>query len=135
MSMIVRTGVDIVFIPRVQHLLVEYAERFTRRVYTSQEIVTCNGRASAFAVRWAAKEAIAKLLGVGIAGLGSGADAVNCLDIEIIRLPSGKPHVQLHGRASTCAQAQYLSTFEISLSHDGDYAVASAVAIGQVPAQ
>lgn len=135
MSLIVRTGVDIVYIPRVQRLLTEYAQRFTQRIYTPQEVITCNGRATAFAARWAAKEAIAKLLGVGLAGLGSGTDALNCLDIEIIRLPNGKPQVQLHGRAVICAQAQYLTAFDISLSHDGEYAVASAVAIGQVPAE
>ena len=135
MSLIVRTGIDIVHIPRVQRLLATYADRFIQRVFTPHEIATCNGRVSAFAARWAAKEAVAKLLGVGIAGLGGGADAVRFHDIEIIRLPNGKPHVSLHGRAHESAQAQSLVTFDISLSHDGEYAVASAVAIGQVPAE
>ncbi len=135
MSLIVRTGVDIVHIPRMQRLLDTYADRFVQRVFTPHEIATCHGRVASFAARWAAKEAVAKLLGVGIAGLGGGMNAVRFHDIEIVRLPNGKPHVSLHGRAHERALAQSFVSVDISLSHDGDYAVASAVAIGQVPAE
>ena len=82
------------------------------------------------AARWAAKEAVAKLLGVGIRGLASGADAIPWHDIQIQRDAVGKPQIVLHRHAATIAAAQGLFSFDISISHDGEYTIASAVAIG-----
>jgi len=129
----VRTGIDIVHIPRIARMVDHYGARFVTRIYTPSEIHTCAGHARAFAARWAAKEAVAKLLGVGIAGLGSGADAVPFRHIEVMRAHNGKPTVVLHQRAQLIAQRLCLSSIDISISHDGDYAVASVVALGQVP--
>ncbi len=133
MALCVRTGIDIVHIPRIARMLDQYGARFVTRIYTPSEIQTCAGHARAFAARWAAKEAVAKLLGVGIAGLGSGPDAVSFCHIEVVRTQSGKPTVVLHQRAQLIAQRLYLSSMDVSMSHDGEYAVASVVALGQVP--
>jgi len=133
MSLVVRTGVDMVKITRIADVVARHGERFLARILTPEEIIICAGRISAIAARWAAKEAVAKLLGVGIRGLASGADAIPWHDIQIQRDAAGKPQITLHGYAATIAAAQGLFSFDISISHDGEYAIASAVAIGTMP--
>ena len=133
MSLVVRTGVDMVKIARIADVVARHGDRFLLRVLTPEEIIICAGRIPAIAARWAAKEAVAKLLGVGIRGLTSGAHAVPWHDIEIGRDTAGKPFIALHRYAATIAAAQGLASFDISISHDGDYAIASAVAIGLTP--
>lgn len=133
MALCVRTGIDIVHVPRIKRMLDLYGVRFVTRIYTASEAHSCAGRAEAFAARWAAKEAVAKLLGVGVAGFGSGPDAIFFRHIEITRLQNGKPQVTLHERAIIVARQLGVTGFDVSLSHDGDYAVASVVALAQVP--
>jgi holo-[acyl-carrier protein] synthase len=133
MSLVVRTGVDMVKITRIADVVARHGERFLVRVLTREEIIICAGRIPTIAARWAAKEAVAKLLGVGIRGLASGADAIPWHDIQIQRNAVGKPQIVLHGYAATIAAAQGLFSFDISISHDGEYAIASAVAIGLTP--
>ena len=133
MALVVRTGVDLVKITRIATVVERHGQRFVARVLTAGEIDICAGRIPAIAARWAAKEAIAKMLGVGIRGLASGADAIPWHDIEIQRDAAGKPLICLHRYAATSAAAQGLCSFDISISHDGEYAIASAVAIGSTP--
>lgn len=94
---------------------------FLRRTLTSAEIEDCGGRAASLAGRWAAKEAVLKTLGVGIGG-------VPLTDIEVLRTESGQPVVGLHGQAAERADALGLHQWQVSISHDGDYAVAFVVA-------
>jgi holo-[acyl-carrier protein] synthase len=133
MSLVVRTGVDMIKIVRIADVVARHGDRFLLRVLTPEEITICAGRIPAIAARWAAKEAVAKLLGVGIRGLASGADAIPWHDIQIQRDAAGKPQIVLHRYAATIAAAQGLFSFDISISHDGEYAIASAVAIGTTP--
>ena len=133
MPLVVRTGVDLVYIPRIARIVARFGDRFVQRIYTPQETMICAGRIHALAARWAGKEAVAKLLGVGVAGIGSGTHAIPFRHIEIGRAQNGKPQVVLYDRARACADSLGLTSFDISLSHDGDYVVASAVAIGQEP--
>jgi holo-[acyl-carrier protein] synthase len=133
MSLVVRTGVDMIKIVRIADVVARHGDRFLVRVLTPEEITICAGRIPAIAARWAAKEAVAKLLGVGIRGLASGVAAVPWHDIQIQRDAAGKPQIALHRHAATIAAAQGLSSFDISISHDGEYAIASAVAIGLTP--
>ena len=133
MPLVVRTGVDMVKIARIAGVLTRHGERFLLRVLSADEITICAGRIPAIAARWAAKEAVAKMLGVGIRGLGSGSNAIPWHDIEIRRDVVGKPVLCLYRAAATIAVAQGLSAFDLSISHDGEYAVASAVAIGSMP--
>jgi holo-[acyl-carrier protein] synthase len=133
MSLVVRTGVDMIKIVRIADVIARHGDRFLLRVLTPEEITICAGRIPAIAARWAAKEAVAKLLGVGIRGLTSGDAAVPWHDIQIQRDAAGKPQIVLHRYAATIAAAQGLFSFDISISHDGEYAIASAVAIGTTP--
>ena len=114
------TGVDIIEIPRVREVLDRHGQRFLQRVFTSEEIAYCRGRAPNLAARFAAKEAMMKALGAGVRGVG-------WKDIEVVRLRSGLPTIRLHGRAAERAERLGLRETSLSVSHCHDYAVAFVV--------
>lgn len=128
----IRLGTDIVYIPRIQAALDRFGDRFLQRVYTSAEQRDCGciqgvignplGSINQIAGRWAAKEAVAKALGTGWRGVGY-------TDIEIRRELSGAPSVHLHGRAIAVMAAWGGGEWQLSLSHDQDYAIATALLI------
>ncbi len=126
------TGVDLIEIARVRHACERWGERFLTRVYTADELALYRGRWASLAARWAAKEAVAKLLGVGLRGLSSGGGAqVGLLEIAIVSEPSGRPLLQLSGAAASRSQQLALAPITISLSHTRDLAIAHAVAVQQ----
>lgn len=119
-------GVDIIKVARIARAVERWGERFLRRVYTPAEVAYCRGRVPELAVRFAAKEAASKALGVGIWGrLG-----IRWTEAEVRPDPLGKPELFLHGRAASLARDQGLVHWAISLSHSHDYAVAMVVAMG-----
>lgn len=113
-------GVDIIEVRRVEQALARGGDRFLRRVYTEAEIRAYRARVSSLASRFAAKEAIMKVLGTGARG-------VRWRDIEIMNDALGKPTVCLYGRAAERADELKLSSFCVSLSDSKDYAVATAL--------
>jgi holo-[acyl-carrier protein] synthase len=121
--MILKTGIDIIEIPRIQAALDRHGERFLKRVFTEMEIAECRGRADALAVRFAAKEAATKALGTGIG-------PVSWREVETLQKLSGEPYLVLHGTAKRIAKCLGLATWAISLSHSRDNAVAVVVATG-----
>jgi holo-[acyl-carrier protein] synthase len=131
-------GTDIVYIPRIQGALEKYGDRFIQRVYTEGEQKDCQGEnvskstictakmnrvfSNRFAGRWAAKEAVVKALGTGWRGI--------CYtEIEIRRLANGAPQVYLHGAAAAIVAPWGQCQWQLSLSHDRDYSVATAIAL------
>ncbi len=116
-------GADLVAISRVAAVIAQYGDRFTARVYTERELQACAGRIESLAARWAAKEAVAKALGTGIG-------PVAFREIEVIGGERGRPELVLHGRAKALAAEQGLTSWALSLSHDGDFALAFVVALG-----
>jgi holo-[acyl-carrier protein] synthase len=115
-------GIDIIKVDRIRASLDRFGERFTRRVLTDQERRYVRDRPETMAGRWAAKEAVSKVLGLGVRGIG-------WRDIEIERLPTGQPHVRLHGRAATRAEQLGMGRVAVSISHESDYAVAVAFGV------
>src|SRR5438034_3054899 len=95
-----RTGIDLIQVERIQSSITRYGERFTRRVYTHNELIYCAGRVTSLAARFAAKEAVSKLLGVGI----QHRDGVDWREIEVISAANGDPSLKLHGKAERRAQ-------------------------------
>lgn len=93
MKPVVRTGIDIVFLPRFTRVYKLYGARFLARIYTESELLICEGRSASLAARWAAKEAVAKLLGSGLQGLGGGDQALPWQSIEVVRDELYKPQV------------------------------------------
>jgi len=123
------TGVDLIDIPRIERALHRFGEKFLTRVYTPGEVRYSRGRTAELAARFAAKEAVAKALGVGMRILSPA--GIGWLDVETLNETSGRPYVILHGRAHTLAEAQGLTEWSISLSHDGGIAIAFVVAMGR----
>src|SRR5918999_912170 len=115
-------GIDIIKIERIAAALKRHGDRFPRRVLTDSEQRYVRNRPQNFAGRWAAKEAVSKVLGLGVRGVG-------WRDIEIARLPTGQPAVRLHGRAKARAEQLGMGRIAGSISHEGEYAVAIAFGI------
>jgi holo-[acyl-carrier protein] synthase len=115
-------GIDIIKVERIAAALKRFGDRFPRRVLTESEQRYVRNRPTNFAGRWAAKEAVSKVLGLGVRGVG-------WRDIEIERLPTGAPSVRLHGRAKSRAEQLGMGRVAVSISHEGDYAVAIAFGV------
>ena len=113
-------GIDIIEIARIQRTIECWGERFLHRVYTEPELGLCRKKTSSLAVRFAAKEAVVKVLGTGMEG-------ISWREIEILAEPSGKPVVCLYGKAQDKADSLGLGKLAISLSHSRDYAIAFVV--------
>ena len=115
-------GIDIIKVDRIKAALDKFGERFSRRVLTSNEQRYVRARPETFAGRWAAKESVSKVLGLGVRGIG-------WHDIEIERLPTGQPAVRLHGRAAARAEQLGMARIAVSITHEADYAVAIAFGV------
>ena len=114
------TGIDLIEIARIERAVARWGERFLHRVYTPAELAAYRGRPPSLAARWAAKEATAKLLGVGLRGLGGGeqiAEALAWTEIEILGDRRGRPALALYGRAAARARALGIAELSLSLSH------------------
>jgi holo-[acyl-carrier protein] synthase len=102
---------------------VKHEDRFLGRVYTEWERAYCRRNVLHLAGRWAAKEAVSKVLGLGVRGVG-------WREIEIRRTRAGQPIVELHGRAEERRRVLGLtSPLAVSISHIRDLAVAVAVGV------
>ncbi len=125
---IIGHGIDIVETARVAKMLEDHEERFLRRCFTQGErdYVAANParRAEHLAGRFAAKEAVFKVLGTGWS------NGIAWTDAEVVREPSGKPTIQLHGRCAEIARELGIAHWHLSISHSGGYATASAIGEG-----
>jgi len=122
--MIYGIGVDLVNIERMEIVLDRWGERFTGRVFTPEEIAFCNRKAfppQAFALRFAAKEAFSKALGLGMK------KGLRWKDVEVIHLDEGQPFLKLHGRSYEMCQEERIVRFHLSLSDEEDYGIAMVV--------
>jgi len=115
-------GIDIIKVDRIADTLERFGSRFADRVLTPAEQRYVRDRPETMAGRWAAKEAVSKVLGLGVRGIG-------WKDIEVERLPTGQPAVRLHGRAAARAQQLGMGRIALSISHESDYAVAIAFGV------
>ncbi|MBN1311086.1 MAG: holo-ACP synthase [Anaerolineae bacterium] len=118
-----RTGVDIIEVARVKSAALRHGERFYQRFFTEAERAYCDGRYTALAARFAAKEAVAKALGTGIGD-------VRWVEIEITADARSKPEIRLHGAAARLAAELGLVQWSLSLSHTHEHAIAFVVAMG-----
>jgi holo-[acyl-carrier protein] synthase len=117
----IRVGVDLIEVARVQAAATRHGERFYKRFLTAAERDLCAGRPERWAARIAAKEAVAKALGTGIGD-------IQWVEIEILSDPKGRPILYLHGAAARLAAQLELLQWDISLSHTETQAVAFVAA-------
>ena len=115
-------GVDIVKVDRIAAAIERFGQRFANRVLTEREQRYVRQRPETFAGRWAAKEAVSKVLGLGVRGVG-------WRDIEVERLPTGQPSIVLHGRAAGRADQLGMGRIAVSITHEAEYAVAVAFGV------
>ena len=120
--MIIGIGVDVVHVYRLKRW--EKIPGLFQRFFHEAELGSALPRGEAgilsLAARFAAKEAVMKVLGTGVRGVG-------WHDIEILSDERGKPVVLLHGRASERASTVGIGSIAVSLSDSKEYAVAVAL--------
>lgn len=111
-QMVIKTGVDIIYLPRFKTSVKRAGQTFLKRVFQENELE--DKRIEHLAGIFAAKEAIIKALNLPID---------SWLSIKITNTASGQPKVQIFN-----SQLATLS-YSISISHDGNYVIAQYVAI------
>ncbi len=119
----IKCGVDVVKIERLDTINPAIRARFIQRVFTPLEQAQLGVESDALAGVFAAKEAASKALGTGIG-------RVSWQDIEIIHAQSGEPELRLHCEALRVSLGRGLSEWAVSITHDGGLAVAFVVAQG-----
>ena len=126
---IVAHGIDLVDCPRIEQMVQRHGERFLKRVFTDAERAYARANRNEMeklAGRFAAKEAILKLMGTGWRG------KIAWTDIEIINNAVGQPEVTLSGEVKTIAEALGITHISISITHTANFAIASAIALAAI---
>ncbi len=124
--MIIGVGIDLADIGRIARTLTRFGKRFQARVFTPWERDFCQSRPypeRAFAMRFAAKEAFTKAIGLGMRGLA-------WREIEIRHHPTGQPYLILSGRAEAAARQRGVKHSHLSLSDEAGLAAAVVVLEG-----
>ena len=117
-------GIDTEEVERVQGAIERQGERFLKRIYTEKERVYCErfkDKYERYAGRFAAKEAAMKALGTGWSR------GVRWVDIEVVRLPGGRPTLELKGEAQEIAIRQGVKHIAISITHTPKQAWAQVI--------
>ena len=123
---VVRAGVDRVELDEFRRSVEVAGDAFVERICTPDEIAHCAGRVDRLATRFAAKEAVSKMLGTGKRGLSWG-------EIEVVTSTHGEPHVVLHDRARDRADTLGVTSIGLSMTHTAVAAEAFVVALCTVP--
>jgi holo-[acyl-carrier protein] synthase len=116
----VHLGADLVYVPRLAKSLARPG--FAERAFTPTELAQCAARPESLAGRWAAKEATMKALRHGLG-------EIPLTDVEVDSYGGEAPRLTLRGRAEELAQDARWSDVSVSISHDGDYALAVVLAL------
>jgi holo-[acyl-carrier protein] synthase len=126
--MIYGIGTDIIDIRRLRVTLQRRGERFAEKVLGAQELAVYRSRGmrlpqrgiSYLATRFSAKEAFSKAIGMGMRM------PMTWRSCEILKAPSGKPEIHLHGALAEWFAARHLVA-HVSVSDESDYAAAFVV--------
>ena len=119
-------GIDLVDFGRLEQMLDKHGEHFLDRVFTAREQADASkfkNRIEKLAGRFAAKEAVMKLIGTGWR------DGVAWADIEVVNNPLGQPVVNLSGKVKEQVKALGLGPVTLSITHTANFAMASAIAL------
>ena len=125
---IIAHGIDLVDFPRVGEMIERHGKRFVNRIFTQAEQEYANSNKNSIeklAGRFAAKEAVLKLIGTGWRG------KIAWTDIEVINNPAGIPEVTLSGEVEKIAGKLGIRHVSLSITHTANFAIASAVALAR----
>jgi holo-[acyl-carrier protein] synthase len=118
-------GIDIVETARIKKLVDDHGQHFLDRVFTPLEQAYCAKNPKRYyehlSGRFAAKEAVLKVLGTGWRG------KIAWTDIEVRPEPSGQPKVGISGECARIARELGISRWHVSISHIETHATASAI--------
>lgn len=123
MSPVIGIGVDAVDVPRFRATL-SRTPSLRERVFTDEELSPLADRSDpvpSLAARFAAREAVMKAMGVGLG-------AFDFHDVWVDRLDSGRPVLQVSGRADALARERGIGSWHLSLTHTDELAIAYVVA-------
>jgi len=123
---IIAHGIDLVDFGRIEKMLEKHPKRFLDRVFTPTEQTDADStrnRIEKLAGRFAAKEAVMKLIGTGWR------DGIAWTDIEVVNNPLGQPIVTVTGKVKELADQQGVEQITLSITHTSNFAIASAVAL------
>ena len=125
---IIAHGIDLVDFPRIEEMVERHEQRFLDRVFTANEqgyAESNKNRIEKLAGRFAAKEAIMKLMGTGWRG------KIAWTDIEVVNNEMGVPKVNVTGEVKRIAEKLGINQITVSITHTANFAIASAVAIAK----
>jgi holo-[acyl-carrier protein] synthase len=128
MNSIIAHGIDLVDCSRIESMLQRHGQNFLDRVFTATEQkYTSLGKNTVekLSGRFAAKEAVLKLIGTGWRG------KISWTDIEVINDDMGKPIVNIYGEVEKIADRLGIKQISISITHTANFVIASAVAIAE----
>jgi holo-[acyl-carrier protein] synthase len=123
---IIAHGIDLVDFPRLEQMIERHGQRFVDRVFTAAEQTYARSRRNTvetYAGRFAAKEAVLKLVGTGWRG------KIAWTDIEVTNNGAGQPCVTLSGEVKEIADRMKIEQITLSITHTANFAIASAVAL------
>jgi holo-[acyl-carrier protein] synthase len=126
---IIAHGIDLVDFERIQGMLDKHPERFMDRVFTPTEQADADknkNRIEKLAGRFAAKEAVMKLIGTGWR------DGIAWTDIEVVNNPLGQPIVNVSGKVEQLAEQNGIEQITLSITHTSNFAIASVVALANI---
>ena len=109
---LISIGTDIIECVRIAQMIEKHGEVFLQRVFTQKEILYCSSRKAAtqhYAGRWAAKEAVLKVLGTGWA------KGIQWTDVEVVNEVSGAPVIKITGKAAEIAKERGIREVMITI--------------------
>ena len=123
---IIAHGIDLVDRPRIKQMVQRHGDRFLNRVYTAKEqqyAESHRDNIEKLAGRFAAKEAVLKLIGTGWQG------KIAWTDIEVVNNSAGQPEVTITGEVERIAKKLGITQISVSITHTANFAIASAIAL------
>lgn len=121
-------GIDLIETIRIEKVWRDHPDRFLDRILTPAERAYCERHKNPvprIAGRFAAKEAILKVIGTGWRG------EIAWTDIEILNDDNGQPHVTLTGHTLAVAERLGIARIMLSITHTENYAAASAIGVSE----
>jgi holo-[acyl-carrier protein] synthase len=123
-TLIIGMGVDLADVERIRRAIQRRGERILKRLYTAKERAYCeraSNKYERYAGRFAAKEAAMKALGTGWR------HGIRWIDLEVVREPSGRPTLALHGTAQKIAAQLGVKHIAMSITHTETQALAQVI--------
>jgi holo-[acyl-carrier protein] synthase len=113
-------GIDLLKADRIEKIYLNYGESFLKKIFSDNEIIQIKEKEKKIkyklASKFSAKEAASKAIGTGFS------DGVKFKDIEILNLKSGKPIINLYGKAKK--KVKKLISSSVSLSDEDGFVIA-----------